>query len=74
MNTEIEKYTRDLVYEKLLKITDDQFLFFKRMYSHKDLEADKRTVADKMDINKTGHALFQLDNQINKNNGTQFKY
>lgn len=68
MNTEIEKYTRDLIYEKLLQITDAQFLFFKRMYSHKDLEADKRTVANNMDINKTEHALFQLDNQINKNN------
>jgi len=72
MNAEVEKYTRDLVYEKLLQVTDEQFMVFKRMYSHKDLEADRANVAGKMDIAKTEHALFQLDNTItkNKNNGS----
>lgn len=73
MNKEIEQFTRGLVLEKLTLVTDEQFMVFKRMYSHKDLEAIRETVSNKMDINKTEHALLQLDNQIlkNKNNGTQ---
>lgn len=72
MNKEIEQFTRGLVLEKLTLVTDEQFMVFKRMYSHKDLEAIRETVSNKMDINKTEHALLQLDNQIlkNKNNGT----
>jgi len=72
MNKEVEKFTRDLVLEKLLQITDAQFMVFKRMYSHNHLEADRKTVANDMNISKTEHALYQLDNIItkNKNNGS----
>lgn len=76
MHIEIERYTRGLISEKLSEISDEQFMIFKRMYAHLNLTADRETVALNMDINKTDHALVQLDNQINKNknNGTQFKH
>lgn len=51
---------------KILLCTSEQQLFFKRMYSHKNLEKDILDVIDGLPIEKLKRALSQIETTLNK--------
>ena len=53
MNNELQTFARDNLKKKdLAQCTDEQQLFFKRMYSHKNLKADINNIVDNMPEDK----------------------
>lgn len=68
MNSTIDNFTREQIKEGLKSLPDNWQLMFKRMYSHKNLEADIDEVVNKMPSNKLDWALSQVENSINKLN------
>ena len=68
MNQTIETFSRETLKEKLALCTSAQQLFFKRMYSHKNLEADINDVVDRMPTDKISWALTQVEKTLEKNN------
>lgn len=67
MNKTIEKFARQTLFKKLSQCTKEQILFFKRMYSYKDLEKDTKKVVDEMPLDKLDWALSQVEATIEKN-------
>lgn len=67
MNKTIEKFVRKILFKKLSRCTKDQILFFKRLYSHQDLEKDTKKIVDEMPLNKLDWALSQVEATIEKN-------
>lgn len=51
---------------KILLCTAEQQLFFKRMYSHRNLEKDILEVVDALPIEKLKRALSQIENTLKK--------
>ena len=68
MNSTIDNFTRKQIKEGLKSLPDNWQLMFKRMYSHKNLQADINEVVDKMSSDKLDCALSQVENSINKLN------
>lgn len=58
-----KKILKDL----LAECTPEQQLFFKKMYSHKNLELDINLAVDQMDPNKMDHAITQAEYTVEKN-------
>ena len=73
MNKKISDFARKELLSGLKKLPENNVLFFKRMYSHKNLNLNIDAVVKNMPDEKLEHALFQVDNtlanlKINKEN------
>ena len=73
MNKKISDFARKELLCGLKKLPENNVLFFKRMYSHKNLNLNIDAVVKNMPDEKLEHALFQVDNtlanlKINKEN------
>lgn len=64
METSLQKFAREQIISGLHKCTEPQVHMFKRMYSHKDLEADIETVVANMSEEKLDRALDQVNRTI----------
>ena len=69
MNKEIQEFARTTLKEGLSLCTDAQQLLFKRMYAGGNLEMDINDVVDNMSEDKLDHAMYQVQNTLEKNNG-----
>ena len=60
------EFVRQSLKDMLEQCTDSQVLLFKRMYSHKNLEASISEVVDKMPDDKIEWAVCQVENTLAK--------
>ena len=63
----INDYRLGTLKELLSQTTEEQQMFFKRMYSHKDLQADINDVVDKMPDEKINWAIQQVERTVIQN-------
>jgi hypothetical protein len=61
-----EAYLRRQLKQGIARCTEDEIMIFKRMYSHKDLEASICDVIDRMEATKLPWALKQVENTLAK--------
>ena len=66
MNTQIQDYVRKELKEGLEKLPENWQLIFKRMYSHKNLEASIEEVVNNVPEEKLDWALTQVQNSLAK--------
>ena len=66
MNEALQKFARDKLKEGLYNLPEENQLFFKRMYSHKDLQATINSVVDKMPEDKLDWAMQQVQRTLDK--------
>ena len=66
MNAKLEKAHRELLEKEIIVLTDKQFIMFKRLYYHKNLEASFIEVVNKMKVEDINNALNIIDRTINK--------
>jgi len=66
MEKSIEAFARGQLVIGLHKLTEPQVHMFKRMYHHKDLEADIETVIANMPEDKLDWALYQVNSTLEK--------
>ncbi len=67
MNKTLEKYARDQIKHGLLQLTEDQQLFFKRIYSHKNTGLPINNVVDLLPDEKLDWAMQQVERTLQKN-------
>ncbi len=67
MNEILEQFARQTLKDGLKKCTEEQVMVFKRMYSHKNLEAPIDEVVDKMPVDKLDWAMMQVQATLKKN-------
>lgn len=67
MNKKLEKFARDDLKTGLAKLTEEQQLVFKRMYSQKNLDAAINDIVGSMPEDKFDWAMEQVDRTIAKN-------
>lgn len=63
----VESYARNELKLLLDQCTEQQWLLFKRMYSHKDLSLELDKVVDAMTWDMIPHAMYQCENTIKAN-------
>ena len=66
MNSELQEFARQSLKEGLAQLPDNHQLMFKRMYSHKNLEADINDVVDSMPEGKLDWAMSQVQRSLDK--------
>jgi len=66
MNNTVIEFTRNAIKEGLAKLPESNHMIFKRMYSHKNLDADINDVVDNMPDDRLGWALTQVENSLKK--------
>lgn len=66
MNDQLQNFGRTQLKEGLAKLGEKHRLFFKRMYSHDDLEADINDVVDSMPEDKLDWAMQQVERSLQK--------
>ena len=66
MNNTIEQFTREEIKNGLTLLPEGWTLMFKRMYSHKDLDANINDIVDNMPAEKLDWALSQVENSLAK--------
>jgi tRNA(Ile)-lysidine synthase TilS/MesJ len=66
MHTDVERYARNLLKERLALLEDKHHDIFRRMYSHKDLSKPVDRVVDDMEAGQLDWALSQVDNTLRK--------
>lgn len=66
MNNQLQTYARATLKEGLAKCTEDEQLFFKRMYSHDNLELPIDEVVDNMGTEKLDWAMEQVQKTVEK--------
>ena len=64
MNKILADFARQNIKEGLAKCTSKQVMFFKRMYSHENLEAEIESVVDGMSDEKLDWAMQQIQRQL----------
>lgn len=69
MNSQLSGFARQTLKEGLKKCTQEQQLFFKRMYSHKDLDKDISEVVDQIPDEKLDWAMQQIQRTLDKSGG-----
>lgn len=69
MNSQLSGFARQTLKDGLQKCTQDQRLFFNRMYSHKDLDKDINEVVDQIPDEKLDWAMQQIQRTLDKNGG-----
>lgn len=67
----VKEFKQSLLIELLNQCTPEQQLFFKRMYSHKDLEKPIEQVAKDLPDDKYDWAVCQCERSVGKNLLTQ---
>lgn len=68
MNDTLSIFARQNIKEGLAKCTEHQRMFFKRMYSHEDLDVEINSVVDNMPDEKLDWAMQQVQRQLVINN------
>ena len=68
MNKKMSEFARKEILTGLKKLPENNILFFKRMYSHKNLDLNINDVVKNMPDDKLEHALFQIDNTLDNLN------
>ena len=66
MNQYLQDYAGQFIKDGLAGLTDSNRLLFKRMYSHKDLDAAVDDVVDSMPADKLDWAMLQVDRTVKK--------
>lgn len=66
MNKQLQDYARTELKEGLAMLPEKQQLFFKRMYSHQNLEANINDVVDSMPEDKLDWAMQQVQRSLDK--------
>jgi hypothetical protein len=66
MNTQLQQFARNFLKENLNKLPEGNQLIFKRMYSHKKLDACINDVVDNMKEETLDWAMTQVQNSIDK--------
>lgn len=66
MNDQIQAFTRGELKRGLSKCTTAEKLLFKRMYSHKDLDAHIDAVVDSIPEERLSWAMDQVKRTLNK--------
>lgn len=66
MNIGAEEYYRTEILNGLNKLEEKHRIFFKRMYSHGDLEKPIDKVVESMPSEKLDHALDQVNRSVAK--------
>ena len=66
MNSDIQAFAREQIKDGLARLPESHRMFFKRMYSHDNLEADINDVVDSMPDEKLDWAMQQVQNTLNK--------
>ena len=64
MNKILADFARQNIKGGLAKCTSGQVMFFKRMYSHENLEAEIESVVDNMPEEKLDWAMVQIQRQL----------
>lgn len=67
MNDLLKAYAKQNIKEGLAKCTPKQVMFFKRMYSHENLDADIESVVNNLPEKKLDWAMLQVQNTIKQN-------
>ena len=67
MNDQLQQFARAKLKEGLLKCTNEQQNFFKRMYSHNNMKKPIIEVVDNMNEDKLDHAMRQLERTLEMN-------
>ena len=66
MNEALQKIARTELKKRLAQCTEEQRLFFKRMYSHKNLDKPIEEVVDEMDESRLDWAMKQVERTLDK--------
>lgn len=66
MNTELQNFARKEILAGLQLLPDSWNMTFKRMYSHKNLDADINDVIDNIPEEKLDWAMQQVQRSIDK--------
>ncbi len=66
MNKKIQDFARAVLKEMLAKLPESNHFIFKRMYSHKKLEANINDVVDAMPEDKLDWAMQQVQRSLDK--------
>jgi hypothetical protein len=66
MNNQLQEYARAELKKGLAKLPLGNQLVFKRMYSHKNLDADINSVVDAMPENKLDWAMQQVQGSLDE--------
>lgn len=66
MNEALQNFARQELKDGLAKLPESNHMLFKRMYSHKNLDASINDVVDKMDASKLDWAMTQVSNSLKK--------
>lgn len=66
MNIQLQQFARSFLKEGLNKLPPANQLVFKRMYSHKNLNAPINEVVDKMHAVQLDWAMTQVQNSVDK--------
>ena len=64
----LEQDRRDALFNLCDQCTESQKTLFKRMYSHKDLEKEIRSIINDMPYDKLDWAIQQCESTVIKNN------
>jgi len=68
MNDDLQYYARKTILAGLIQLPESNQLFFKRMYSHDNLEADISDVVKAMPEDKLDWAMQQVQRSLDKQN------
>ncbi len=60
MNNQLQQFVRDNLKASLVMLPESHQMLFKRMYSHKDLDADINVVVDRLNSEKLDFAMQQV--------------
>lgn len=66
MNDTMQIFARNELKEGLAQLSDAHRHFFKRMYSHENLDLDIDTVVDNMPEEKLDNAMMQVQRTLDK--------
>jgi len=66
MNKQLQDFARETLKNGLAQLSEGSCMVFKRMYSHKNLEADINSVVDQMPEDRLDHAMIQVQNTLDK--------
>ncbi len=66
MNNQLQQFARDNLKAGLVMLPESHQMLFKRMYSHKDLDADINVVVDRLNSEKLDFAMQQVQRSLDK--------
>lgn len=69
MNNQLQEIARQTLKDGLAQLPESSCMFFKRMYSHKNLDLDINAVVDKMPEDKLDWAMQQVQKTLEKSKG-----